>query len=130
MIILALRTDKPDAEIGVYDGHKHLVGDTWHAHRQLAETLHLKIHHLLEKNNLEWSNVEGLVVYEGPGSFTGLRIGLSVANALAYSREIPIISIGSDDWISKGIERIFSGHTNKVALPVYGSPVHTTSPNK
>ncbi len=48
MIILTIRTDKPEAEIGLYDGEQQLAYEMWSAHRQLAETIHTKIKELLD----------------------------------------------------------------------------------
>jgi tRNA threonylcarbamoyladenosine biosynthesis protein TsaB len=129
MIILTLRTDKPAAEIGLYDGEKRLAYKTWQAHRQLAETIHQNIRGLLASKARTLQEVEGVVVYKGPGSFTGLRIGLSVANALAYGLSIPIVATG-DGWIEEGIKQIQAGKSDKIALPEYGAAVHTTKPNK
>lgn len=43
------------------------------------------IEKLLKQNNLEYQDLEAIEVTTGPGSFTGLRVGVSVANALGYS---------------------------------------------
>lgn len=48
------------------------------------------IEKILKKNNLEFKDLEGIEVSTGPGSFTGLRVGVSVANALGYSLGIPV----------------------------------------
>ncbi len=130
MIILTLRTDKPEAEIGLYDDQKQLIYETWEAHRQLAETIHQKIQATMDLQGLTLQQIEGVVVYKGPGSFTGLRIGLSVANALAYSLEIPIAASNGEDWVRAGIERLLKGESDKIALPEYGAPMHTTTPKK
>ena len=45
---------------------------------------------LLKKNNLEFKDLEAVELNPGPGSFTGIRVGASVANALAYSLNIPV----------------------------------------
>lgn len=45
---------------------------------------------LLEKNNLEYKDLKGIEVEVGPGSYTGLKVGVSVANALGYSLSIPV----------------------------------------
>jgi tRNA threonylcarbamoyladenosine biosynthesis protein TsaB len=128
MIILSLRTDNPEAEIGLYDNNKKLVADAWMAHRQLAETLHQKINALLAQHNKDWHDIEAIVVFQGPGSFTGLRIGLSVANALASSLTVPIVGAQGADWQAVGISRLLSGSDDRQVMPEYGAPVHITAP--
>lgn len=130
MIILTLRTDKPESEIGLYEDEKQLAYDAWEAHRQLAETLHKKMQKILSVKGLTLENISGVVVYKGPGSFTGLRIGLSVANALAYGQNIPIVAAGTDAWIEQGIARLIDGKTDKIALPEYGRDPNVTAPAK
>ena len=129
MLILTIRTDKPQSEIGLYDKEKQLAYEVWEAHRRLAETIHQKIDIMLKSNDKTLSDIQGVVVYEGPGSFTGLRIGLSVANALAYSLDIPIIA-ATEHWIEVGIKDLLAGRTDKIALPEYGAPVHITTQKK
>lgn len=128
MIILTLRTDKPEAEIGLYKNQEQLDYQTWLAHRQLAETIHQKIEAILQKNHQDWSDIKGIVGFQGPGSFTGLRIGLTVANALAVSLAIPIVGANGDEWQEQGIKRLAKGQNDQQIIPEYGSPVHITLP--
>ncbi|MES2970725.1 MAG: tRNA (adenosine(37)-N6)-threonylcarbamoyltransferase complex dimerization subunit type 1 TsaB [Patescibacteria group bacterium] len=130
MIILSIRTDKPEAEIGLFDDHKKLAYHTWQAHRELAETLHIQIAKNLQSASKDWADIEGIIAYKGPGSFTGLRIGLSVANALAYSFDCPIVATTGDEWIKQGITALKDGESNQIALPEYGSAVNITKPKK
>ena|ERR1700741_4446790 len=130
MVILVLRTDKPESEIGLYNDKNQLVHEIWQAHRQLAETLHSKIATMLQNQSKAWNHIEGVVIYHGPGSFTGLRIGLSVANALANSFHIPIVGLTGDDWVTNGIQQILDGQGKTIALLDYGAPVHITAPKK
>ena len=53
------------------------------------------IDELISKNNLKMSDLKEILVVNGPGSFTGIRIGLSVAKTLAYCLNIPIKTISS-----------------------------------
>ncbi len=128
MIILTIRTDKPEAEIGLFEDEKELIYESWEAHRQLAETIHGRIEIMLKSRNKTWADLEGIICFQGPGSFTGLRIGLTVANALAASIEIPVVGKEGNDWIVKGIESLLAGNNNGVVIPEYGSPVHITPP--
>lgn len=130
MIILTIRTDKPEAEIGLYDGPKQLHYITWQAHRQLAETIHLKITELLKSQHTKLADIAGIVCFEGPGSFTGLRIGMTVANTLSYSLNVPIVATQDPKWLETGIAQLEKGENGKVALPFYGADAHITLPRK
>ncbi len=130
MIILTIRTDNPLAEIGLYDDNKKIAYTKWEAHRRLAETLHSKGQQLLADNDIELAWVEGIIVFEGPGSFTGLRIGISVANALAYSLSIPIVGVQNEDWIDNGINTLKSGVNALPLRPFYGADANITTPKK
>ena len=128
MTTLTIRTDKPESEIRLYHGSEQLAYVEWQAHRQLAETIHLKIRELIESEERRLKDVEGVVVYKGPGSFTGLRIGISVANAFADSLRVPIVASTGDDWITVGEQRLANGDNERHAQPEYGSPPHITQP--
>lgn len=128
MIILGIRTDNPEAVVAVYDGDKKLSEYQWTAHRQLAETLHSTIRDQLAEQNFDWKDVEGVVVYEGPGSFTGLRIGLTVANTIADSYQVPIVGVTGDEWMKSGTKRLLSGQNDTLIMPEYGADVHITLP--
>lgn len=130
MIILTLRTDKSESEIGVYDDDRQLAYVSWQAHRQLAETIHAKISETLETAGKQLTDVQGIVCFQGPGSFTGLRIGLSVANALSYGLQVPIVAKQEPDWIRSGIQALQAGTGEPLALPYYGADAHITPPKK
>lgn len=130
MIVLTIRTDKPEAEIGLFDGHTKLVYETWQAHRELAETIHKKLAEALKQAGKKLGDIGGVVAFQGPGSFTGLRIGLTVANALAYAQSIPIVATQTDDWIMMGIVKLQNGESDKIALPEYGGEANVTKPRK
>jgi tRNA threonylcarbamoyladenosine biosynthesis protein TsaB len=130
MIILTIRTDKPEAEIGLYDDQSQLAYETWQAHRELAETLHGKVEALLKSKGKSWKDLQGIVCFQGPGSFTGLRIGLTVGNALAYSYDIPIVATQDPGWLETGIKRLLDGENDTRAMPFYGADAHITLQKK
>ena len=60
-----------------------------------ASNLHTAIADLLQKENLTPKNLDAVAVTIGPGSYTGLRIGLATAKGLCYALNIPLITIGT-----------------------------------
>ena len=130
MLILSVRTDKPESEIGLYDGPVQLAYDVWEAHRQLGTTIHHKIRDLLGSRGKTLHDIQGIVCFQGPGSFTGLRIGLTVANTLAYALEVPIVTCQDPSWLESGIARLLAGQDDRIALPEYGSDAYVTPPKK
>jgi tRNA threonylcarbamoyladenosine biosynthesis protein TsaB len=130
VLVLTIRTDNPEAEIGLYDGDTKLAYDTWHAHRELSATLHQHIETMLTSQHKTLADLHGIVCFQGPGSFTGLRIGLTVADALVYGLTLPIVATMENNWIQTGIERLHAGEDDRIALPHYGAPVHITQQKK
>lgn len=130
MIILALRTDKPEAELYLYKDQQFLGELKWQAHLELSKTINRQIKKLLNKSRISLKDLGGIVCFAGPGSFTGLRIGLSVANALAYTNGIAVIAKRGDNWLKKGISDLLAGKNDKIATPFYDRPAATTPPKK
>lgn len=128
MLILTMRTDKQEAEIGLYDDQTQRAYESWQAHRKLAETINTKIIDVLQQGDTRLHQLGGVVAFKGPGSFTGLRIGMSVANALAYSLGIPVVSTMDESWIDDGIARLLKRENEKVAMPEYGALPNITKP--
>ncbi len=130
MIILCLATDQPEAHMGLYKDYKLLKEVRWQAHRELSNTIYEKLQALLDTQRLEVANIDGFVCYKGPGSFTGLRIGLSTANGLAYALNAKIVSTEGEDWQKDGIKRLLKGENEKIAMPHYGAEANITTPKK
>jgi len=60
-----------------------------------ASWLHIAIKDIFEKNNIELRAVEAIAVNGGPGSYTGLRIGMSTAKGICYALKKPLISLNT-----------------------------------
>ncbi len=130
MLVLTIRTDKPEAGLRLFQDDTEVASRVWQAHRELAETIHLKLQELLDEADMSLNDIQGIVCYKGPGSFTGLRIGMSVANALACSLQIPSIAANGKDWQQQGVSQLASGQTDSVMLPEYGGQIHITQQKK
>ena len=59
-----------------------------------------RVEQMLKEANTNINEIEKIIVVNGPGSFTGIRIGLTIAKTLAWAREIPIIPISSLEAMS------------------------------
>lgn len=74
-----------------------------------AEKLHVFIDEILAENQLTYNDLSAIAVSQGPGSYTGLRIGISAAKGLCYALNIPLIAVdtlqilASQVHIEKGI---------------------------
>ena len=130
MITLAFCTHNPTAELYLYNGTTLLEKYSWTAHRELSVTIHQKIDRLLHNNQMQLSSLQGIIFYEGPGSFTGLRIGVAVANALASALGIPIVASGGEDWLKTGLGAIKDQKNFSAVAPIYGSEAVITQPKK
>ena len=64
-----------------------------------AKVLTLHIQQLFEQANLTIADMSAIAVNKGPGSYTGLRIGLSVAKGLCYGADLPLIALSAFDII-------------------------------
>jgi len=130
MKILALKTDTKEAQILLTEGTDVLSEEKWQAHKELSVTLHAKIEDLLRVNNIDYKDLQGLIVFRGPGSFTGLRIGITVANTLADGLNIPIVGTQTDDWINQGMGKLKDGKNDRLVLPEYGGEPNITKQKK
>ena len=70
-----------------------------------AELLTVFIGKILERNKLTTKDLSAVAVSEGPGSYTGLRIGLSVAKGLCYGLKIPLIFIPTLEAMANGANK-------------------------
>ncbi len=130
MIIVTIRTDRSEAEIGLFDDQNKLAYEKWLAHRELSTTILVKIKELLSSGGKDWNDIDAAVCFKGPGSFTGLRIGLTVANTLASQLNIPIVGAAGDEWLPKGTGRLLANENDKMVVPEYGAAAHITKPKK
>lgn len=103
-ITLAIDTAAPRLQLALLlaDGHVDTsVDDIATGH---AELIFDRIAMLLARNGLAYADLERLVTTTGPGSFTGLRIGLSAARGIGLARSISVIGVSSLVALSLGAD--------------------------
>lgn len=127
---LGIRTDSPVAEFYLYEKQQHKAETTWQADRQLAYGILEHLETFLLENGCTFDKLEGLFVFHGPGSFTGLRIGITVMNTMAYAQQIPIVGSGGDSWREEAVSKLQSGKNDEIVLPFYGADPRITKPKK
>lgn len=69
-----------------------------------AEKLHVFVEQLLEDNNKKLSDLDAIAISQGPGSYTGLRIGVSSAKGLCYGLSIPMIALDTLEVLARQIK--------------------------
>lgn len=86
-------TDVASVAIGSADGA--VVSRVIRGTRQQAAQIIPTVHELLQVTNTSLAQVDGFIVGDGPGSFTGLRIGWAAAIGLSHVRRLPVIAVPS-----------------------------------
>ena len=103
---------------------------TWAAERNLARDMLAYLRDRLNEHGASFDSVSGIGVFRGPGSFTGLRIGMTVLNTLASDRGVPIVGAVGKMWASDCLARLARGETDEIVLPEYGRAARITKPRK
>lgn len=88
--VIALQEDNPENKAGKNFSH--------------AEKLHKYIATVLTNAKLSKQDVDAVAVSKGPGSYTGLRIGVSAAKGLCYALDIPLISIPTLESLARQVK--------------------------
>jgi len=94
-LILSIDTSTNLGGIALHDGHELISSLTLNLKRIKAETILVHVDYLLGINSISPQEIDCITVCTGPGSFTGLRVGLSTAKGLSMGLEKPIIGISS-----------------------------------
>lgn len=100
-MLLALDTSTRTIGIAVYDGIQVLSENIWASHDYHTVELAPAVVDTLSRANVDVQNLKFLAIATGPGSYTGLRIGMAFAKGIALARHIPIIGIPTLDIVAE-----------------------------
>ncbi|HEX9015528.1 MAG TPA: tRNA (adenosine(37)-N6)-threonylcarbamoyltransferase complex dimerization subunit type 1 TsaB [Chloroflexota bacterium] len=99
-MLLAIDTSTAIAGLALYDGSVS-AELTWHSGRNHSVELMPQTERLLDLRGLDPSAIEAVAVATGPGSYTGLRVGISAAKALCLALGVPVVGIPTLDVLAE-----------------------------
>ena len=102
-MILAIDTATRWTSIAIHDGRSVLAEHGWYGRNTQTQELSPALQTLFRQASIQASELTAIAVAIGPGSYTGLRIGLGVAKGLAMPHSIPLIGIGTLDILVAAI---------------------------
>jgi tRNA threonylcarbamoyladenosine biosynthesis protein TsaB len=134
MILVLDTADNEKTFVGLFD-ERWLSKKEWPSGRNLSADILNVLESVYKKAEKSFRDTDEIIVSSGPGSFTGLRIGLSIANTFAYSLDIPIAGVPAakniEDLLSTGKKALGKANKfEKAVIPVYGSEPNITKPEK
>ena len=94
-VMLNIDTSLENASVSIAENGEILSYLTNSVQKNHAVFLHIAIDKLLTLNSLQPPDLDAIACTIGPGSYTGLRVGLAAAKGLAYGLHIPLISVGT-----------------------------------
>ena len=95
MKILGIDTSTMAANVAVLEGDKLICEYTINTKKTHSQKLMPMIENMLKLSDIEIKDIDAIGICVGPGSFTGLRIGMATAKAMAHVNNIPLIGINS-----------------------------------
>src|SRR3990172_2497055 len=92
---IAIDTSTDTASLAMVQDSGVIAELTWRCQQNHTTQLLPNLAHLLKQNNLSLQSADCIIVARGPGSYNGLRVGISTAKGLAFSLNIPIVGIST-----------------------------------
>lgn len=130
-MLVAIDTATDQASLALHDGFRVRVEHTWEAPRQHTSELSPRLLAAMEQIGLPPKRLSGVAVAKGPGSFTGLRVGMSVAKGLALAQNLPLIGIPTLDVVAsaQGRDRrrlaaVLQAGRGRISIAVYRWQAH------
>lgn len=96
-ITLAINTASSPTAIALLTSKKVLAEKSWFSWAQESEKLLPEVLNLLKKAKLNFADLKQIFAITGPGSFSGVRIGITVANTLAYALKISVFGLNLEE---------------------------------
>lgn len=127
-MIIYINTTEKITEIKLYDDNVRKIGEAFfEGSFILSEQLIQRSDLMLHDSGFSKKDLKGVAVNIGPGSYTGVRIGVTTANSIAFALNIPIIKISNQKDVEKELKKTkFEKVFSSPVLPIYHYPPHIT----
>ena len=102
-LILSLETSTHVCSVALHDDGKLITSREVHTPQSHATRLAPMIDEVRQEAGIDLRELQAVAVASGPGSYTGLRIGVSTAKALCYTLQVPLIAVGTLDVMASQI---------------------------
>ena len=102
-LILAIETATMCGSVALLSGNRCLAENSVDTATTHSRRLIQQVDQVMQDTELEWGQIDGIAVSLGPGSFTGLRIGLSTAKGLAMAADRPMLGVSTLDGLAQQI---------------------------
>ncbi len=113
---LAIDTSTDTASVALVEDSEVLAELTWRSGQNHSVELLPHLSHLLNRAKLNLQSISGIIVAKGPGSYNGLRVGISTAKGLAFSLGVPIVGISTS-----AVEAYQHAETGLPVCPVFNA---------
>ena len=126
MIDLLLDSSNVDLSVGLARDGKVVDYISYEAWQCQSEYMIQEINRLLERNNIEKADLSGVITNIGPGSYTGIRISLTIAKVTCLALNIPLFVLSSLRALQKGEEAsicLMNARSNRSYFGVYDKEV-------
>lgn len=116
-MLLGIDTATRLISIALYDGQQVLAEQTWQSYNNHTRQLAPAIFQMMESAEVEMSQLTAFAACIGPGSYTGLRIGVAMAKGLAAARRVPLVGLSSFEILAAGQPYYGSGNALIIVVP-------------
>lgn len=96
-MFLSIDTSTSSAGVALSNNDQIFISDTWHSTSSHTAELMPAISSILAQSDIVLNELEGICIAAGPGGFSSLRVGMSVAKGISIANSIPIASVGTLD---------------------------------
>lgn len=103
MIVLGIDTATELVSVAIVDGAEVLAASESQSDRRHAEDLTPMLQFVVQRAGIEFSEIDAVAVDVGPGLFTGMRVGIAAAQALAQVLSVPLVGIDSLEVLAAGV---------------------------